>query len=192
MKKKKKELPHKTSINLAIREKKPNRFTVSAPLTLLIIALAVVFGKFAVADRLAHLNEKQQELARIQSAVVQLQEDTADYDEVAGEYSRYAASWMTEEEQNAADRLQAVELVQQELMAVARVERFSVAENVLSASLADVTLDATAALVQRLESLPTVGSVAVYTANNQVEAGKGTAVTMTITLLPAGQGGEQP
>lgn len=190
MKKRAKALPHKTSINLAIREKNPSRLAVSLPLALAIIALAVVFGKFAVADRLANMGQKQQELAALQREVERLKEATADYDQVAGEYSRYAANWMTEEERGTADRLQAVEIVQQELMSAARVERFSVAENVLSAYLSDVTLNATAALVQRLESLPAVGSVAVYTANNQVEYGKGTEVSITITLLAAGEGGD--
>lgn len=191
MKKKAVVYPSKTTLNLCMKEKSPWRPGRVVP-TFTALALAVVlFGKFAVADRLAQVSREQQVLAGLAAQVQALEEATADYDAVLEEYGRYSVGWMTDEEKAAVDRVDLLDLIEQELMSAAAVQQFSVTGNVLSVSLAGVTLEDTSRIVQRLYTWPEVQSVSVYTASTQQQkAAEEAAVSMVVTLAQAAEGSE--
>lgn len=192
MKKKAVVYPSKTTLNLCMKEKSPWRPGRVIP-TFTALALAVVlFGKFAVADRLSQVSREQQVLAGLTSQVRALEEATADYDAVLEEYGRYSVGWMTDEEKAAVDRVEALDLIEAELMSAASVQQFSVTGNVLSVSLSGLTLEDNSRVVQRLYTWPEVRSVSVYTASTQQqEAGEQAAVSMVVTLAqPGEEGGE--
>ena len=58
--------PSKVTLNLAMREKSQFAPTKLIPLLLVLIVLAGLFGKFAVADRLAKVDRAQAELNALQ------------------------------------------------------------------------------------------------------------------------------
>lgn len=183
--------PSKTTLNLCMKEKSSWRPGRVIP-TFTALALAVVlFGKFAVADRLAQVSREQQVLSGLTAQVQALEKATADYDAVLEEYGRYSVGWMTDEEKAAVDRVGVLDLIEAELMSAASVQQFSIAGNVLSLSLAGVTLEDTSRIVQRLYTWPQVTGVSVYTASTQQQqAAEEATVSMVVTLAPAEEGGE--
>lgn len=180
-----KQIPQKKTINLVIKEKSQFRPTRVIPLFLLLAALVTAFAKFAVLDRLDHVAAERAKLIGVLAQQSALEASTADYNEVAAQYRRYASNWMNDSERAAVDRMEVLALVEAELMSVAGVEKFSIADNVLSVNLTGITLDQTSVIVQRLNTYPIVSSVSVYTATNQADRtqpGVSTQVSMVITL----------
>ena len=186
-----KQFPQKTTINLVIKERTANSPSRAIPVFLIVLALIAVFCKFAVIDRLKAVDQKAQELAQIQRQIAELERETAGFDEVSKEYSRYSASKMTEDEKAAVDRMEALSLIENDLMAAARVSRFSIAGNTLAVELSGVTLEQTSSIVQRLKESDLVSNVTVYTADTKESEGNGVAVSMTITLEQPVEGGDQ-
>lgn len=190
MKKKKIVYPSKTTLNLCRKEKSSWKLSRVIPAFTSLALAVVLFGKFAVADRLTHVSQEQQALAALEARVGELERATADYDAVLEEYTTYSVGWMTTEEQAAVDRVKVLDLVETELMSTAAVRQFSLTGNVLSVSLAGVTLEDTSRIVQRLYAWPQVSSVSVYTASTQQRAAEETAVSMVVTLVQPEEGGE--
>lgn len=189
MKKKAVTYPSKTTLNLCMKEKSVWRPGRVIPMFTALLAAAVLFGKFAVADRLAEVSRQQQILSALETQVQSLEQATADYDDVLEEYRLYSVGWMTDEEQAAVDRVGLLGLIETELMSAASVQQFSTSGNVLSVRLAGITLEDTSRIVQRLYTWPEVTGVSVYTASTQQEQGEEASVSMVITLEQAEEGG---
>ena len=184
--------PSKVTLNLAMREKSQFAPAKLVPLLLILIVLAGLFGKFAVADRLAKVDRAQAELNALQQRKTELESVTAGYEELSREYARYATGWMTEDEQAAVSRTEMLSLIESELMSGSRVRRVMVGGNVLSVELGDVTLEDTSRFVQKLYQRPDVTNVAVYTASTKDEPDTQATVSMVITMTRVSKGGDQP
>lgn len=182
--------PSKMTINLAIREQGKWRPGRVIPMFAALTVAAVLFGKFAVADRLAEVSREQHMLNLLQSQAEALQERTEGYDILLEEYGRYSVGWMTEEEKDSVDRIGILDMVEQELMAAGSVRQFTVSGNTLSAELTGITLEDTSHIVQRLYHWPIVGQVSVYTATTQLQEGERAQVSLVITLTQSAKGGE--
>ncbi len=187
MKKKKGAYPSKVTLNLAIREKSPFSPVKLAPPLLVLLALAAVFGKFGVADRLAAVERAEAELAAALARREELTESTAGFDGFSERYAQYSTGWMTEDEQAAVPRTEMLELVETELMPESQVRRLSASGNILSVELGGVTLEGTARFVQALYQRPDVTNVVVYTASGKDEDA---AVAMIVTMQLPQEGGE--
>jgi len=187
LKKKQRIYPSKVTLNLAMKERSPFSPIRLVPPLLMLIVLAGLFGKFAVADRLAAVDRAEAELSALRRQRAALEQSAAGYDELSRRYARYATGWMTEDEQAAVPRMEMLELVESELMPGGRVRRLSASGNILSVELGGVTLEDTARFVQKLYQRPDVTNVAVYTASARDES-----VSMIITMHLPGEGGEQP
>lgn len=161
------------------------------PLLLALAALAGVFGKFAVADRLAQVNRAEAELHTLQQQRSELEAATADYAALQEEYSRYSVSWMSEEEKSLVPRSDMLALIGAELIPNSQVLRFSSSGNLLSVELGGITLEDTSSIVQRLYQLPNVVNVSVYTASSKTQAGNQSSVSMIITMTASQEGGDQ-
>ncbi len=181
--------PSKTTINLVIKEKSKWRPGRVLPMFLALAAAVVLFGKFAVADRLAGVAEQQRVLSALEGQIAALEQATDGYAAVAEEYGRYSVGWMTDEEKTLVDRVDILDLIQGELMAACTVRQFSVSANVLSADLSGISLEDTSRIVQRLYGWPEVSTVSVYSASTQTEEGEEPRVSMVITLALAEEGG---
>ena len=181
--------PSKTTINLVIKEKSKWRPGRVLPMFLALAAAVVLFGKVAVADRLAGVAEQQRALSALEGQIAALEQATDGYAAVAEEYGRYSVGWMTDEEKTLVDRVDILDLIQGELMASCTVRQFSVSANVLSADLSGISLEDTSRIVQRLYGWPQVSTVSVYSASTQTEEGEEPRVSMVITLALAEEGG---
>ncbi len=191
MKKRQGSYPTKTTLNLAMKEKSSFSPVKLVPLLLLLIALAALFGKFAVADRLSAVSQAEAEVAALRQRQAALEQATAGFEELSHKYAQYSTGWMTEDEQAAVLRLEMLELVESELMPSARIHRISASGNVLSVELSGVTLEGTARFVQNLYLRPDVTNVQVYTASTKDESGNQAAVSMIITMCHPQEGGER-
>lgn len=189
----KKNWPAKRSLNLVIREKTWSSPSRVLPIFLAIVAAAVLFSKFAVADRLAQVSRAEGENGQLRASISRLRDACADYAQVEGQYRRYSYGSFTPEELALPDRLAALDLLEQKLFPAAQVKNLALGGNSLSLTLADITLEQASGLVASLEDSPIVQSVAVYTAGydrNRLEGDEVRLLTMTITLAPALEGGE--
>lgn len=192
LKKKQTAYPSKVTLNLAMKEKSQFAPGKLIPLLLLLVILAGLFSKFAVADRLVKVDRAQAELSALQQRKADLEAATAGYEELSEKYARYSIGWMTEDEQAAVTRLDMLSLIEKELMPGSQVRRVSAGGNVLSVELSGVTLEDTSRFVQNLYQRPDVTNVAVYTASTKDEPGTQATVSMVITMTRVSQGGDQP
>lgn len=182
--------PDKTTINLVVRERTINSPSRIVPL-FLAAALAVgLFCKFGVVDQLGRVARAQSELSALQTRAGELSAYTAGFTEVQDRFNRYSSDWMTDEEKALVDRLEVLALIDRYFFGSAAVQRFSMSGSALSVDISGVTLEGTSLLVSELESSPIVAGVAVYTANTGEAGGDGAAISMTVTLRQATEGGE--
>ncbi|NCB28878.1 MAG: hypothetical protein EOM63_03825 [Clostridia bacterium] len=177
----KKQLPDKTTLNLAMREQDAKTVLQVVPSILAVLAIIFIVGKFAVADRIAGVMRAQAVLTDTKTQISQLTEQNAEYDKVLAEYSKYAANYLTDEERQTVDRLAVMRMVENDLMGDAQIEQYSIADNVLSIDFSGVTLAQAANFVKRLESHSEVAAVQVNTVNSRTTA-DAPSVSMVITL----------
>lgn len=185
--------PSKTTMNLAMREVSEFHPKRLVPLLIVLVIAASLFGKFAVADRLAQVGRAQAELSALQSQITQLERATAGFDRVAAEYGRYSVGWMSEEERALVPRTDMLAVMEEELMTAGRVLRCSAGGNLFSAEVAGITLDDASRVVEHLYARDGVENVSIYTATTEENSGKAATVTFLITLkLPenAPEGGD--
>lgn len=183
--------PSKTTLNLAMKEGNGISPKKAVLPLILLIAAAVLFGKFAVADRLARVDRAEARLAALQREAAELEAAVVDYDQVLEQYGRYSVGWMTDEEQQIIPRTDMLDLVETELMPVSEVRRLSANGNVLSAEVGGITLEDASLIVQKLYQRPDVTNVAVYTASTKTEVGDQAAVSLIITMTaPEGGNGK--
>ncbi len=192
MKKKQGTYPSKVALDLAMREANPFSPAKLLPSLFALLLLAGLFGKFAVADRLAAVDRAETELSALRRQQDALERSTAGYDALSQRYAQYATGWMTEDEQAAVPHTEMLELVESEFMPDCQVRRLSASGNILSVELGGATLENTARFVQKLYQRPDVATVAVYTASTKDESGKQAAVSMLITMRLPEKGGGQP
>lgn len=183
--------PSKTTLNLAMREKSPFRFSKLAPMLAVLLILAGVFGKFAVQDRLSRLDRAREEAAALRQRKAELEQTLETFPAVKAEYDRYATGWMTEEERALVPRERMLCLIEGELMTGGQVLRFAAAGNTLSVELGETTLEQTGQLVQRLYEVPGVTNVSVYTASNKPKQGESGTVSMVITMEQGEKGADE-
>ena len=189
MKKKAAVYPSKTSLNLCVREESQFSPKKLIPALLIILVLAALFGKFAVADRFAALYEVQAQAAALSNQKASLAAATADYNAVLEEYERYSTDWMNSDEMLAVERTHMLDLVESEFMSRCQVRNIVISGNILSVQLGGVSLDDVSGFVQTLYERSDIVNVAVYTAS--AEDGEGSLVSMVVTMSKEFEGGEQ-
>lgn len=159
-----KKLPAKRVLNLAVKEKTINTPSRAIPLFALLLALIALFSKFGVSDRLGAAMKAETAAQAAEEQLAQMKVLTADYEQVRAEYERRVFDDL-DTLTAGADAMDLLALLEEKLMAHARVENFSAQDPIVSVSLSGVTLAETAKLVNALEESPMVASVMVYTAN---------------------------
>ena len=182
--------PSKTTMNLAMKEKSPFRPSRLIPPLLLVLALLGVFGKFAVVDRLAAVQEAQAQLAQLQEQRDTLLEATADFDDLSLAYAKYSHDWMTPEMLAAIPGGEILDLVQQYIMPVATVRSVDSSGSIIALQLGGLDLAGTSQLVDTLYALPTITDVQVNTAESKHPSAKVNDVTLVITMGTPEEGGK--
>lgn len=181
--------PTKRTLNLMIREKKSVDPVKWVPGVLIVLAVAALFGKFAVADRYAKLNALEADLAAQKQKLEDTRAAYADYNEVQEQYNRYT---YTDFDRTIADRLDVMAVLEREVFPVCDVGALSISGKAVSLSVTGLSLEEASALISRLEAEPLVASVFISN-SNQTESDPEGSSSMTIQLADATtvEGGSQ-
>ena len=155
----------KVTMNFA-RHKSDFNLGKVAFVALIIIVATLLFTKFAILDPLDQKTQALNELSSKQTQMDILNAKLAGWDELQALYGRYSYGWMTEDETNLVERMDILRLMEKKILPRARIEDFSVSQNVLTVNLEGITLEQTSSLVTLLEEDPLVQSATVYNASN--------------------------
>jgi hypothetical protein len=178
------EYPTKTIINL-------NTVTSTAvdprKAIILGVILAVLVGcfvKFGVMDFYGQVSAKQAELSRQQATLAQVESKLANYDSIKAEYESYG-SYLSGSSAAAVDAITVLNLIDQQIMPVAKVTSVTLKDNSLSLSLTNASLSTIGNLVNTLSAQSIVSNVSVSTAATNATAAQDVTATMVITLKQA-------
>lgn len=130
--------PSKRDMNLAMREKPQTNRPLAVLAVLLVIAFIGVFYLFAVRRVLDEVDSAAAAADNAEAQLAAIQEQTAHYDDVLGEYQSYTvvSNAMT----GAVNPLDCLNLIETQLVDKAQVESYSVADHLVSVQLSGVTL----------------------------------------------------
>ena len=167
---KRRQMPTKRVINLAVLNEKKTHFGLAIPAILLILVLAAAFSKFLVIDRMAEVSAAQAEVARLQTKLDQGYEELAGFDDLADLYAHYTYSGFTQEELNRSDRVAVLRLIRSVVLPRAEISSWSLSGNTLTINLSGETLQDINLLVQQLEAEDMVDFCTVNTANTKENA----------------------
>ena len=182
-------LPVKRSINLANTEEKSVNLKIGIPAILLILLVAFVIGKFAVADRLAAVSRAEAQAAAAQAELNAAYDRLNSFGELTEIYAHYTYSGMTPEEVQRADRGSAIALIRRIIMPRGQVNSWNLTGNVMTVNLSCDNLRVVNRTVQELENeemvnFCTVNTAATIDANRTAEY-EGVTARITIYLNPA-------
>ena len=164
---KRRQMPVKRSINLAVIDEKKMRFGLAIPAILLILVAAAAFSKFLVLDRMAEVSAAQAEVSRLQAKIDQGYDELSGFDDLADLYAHYTYSGFTPEELNRSDRVAVLRLIRSVVLPRAEVSSWSLTSNTLTINLNAETLQEINLLVQQLEAEDMVDFCTVNTANTK-------------------------
>ncbi len=186
-------MPTKTTLNLAIKEKRELDLSRVIPGVLAVMVAAGLFGKFAVADRFAKADAAEAAVADRRQYLAEVEEGYADYDEVQATYNRYTYTGF---DRTIADRLDVMALLEREVFPIGTVRTLSIAGKSVSLTVSGLTLDQLSDLMARLKTDPLVANVSISTATYSGYAsdenyGDSNAAALTIALADAGPNAAQ-
>ena len=167
---KRRQMPTKRSINLAVLSEKKTHFGLLIPGILLILVVAAAFSKFLVIDRLAEVDAARAEVNRLQMKIDQGYEELAGFDDLADLYAHYTYSGFTQEELNRSDRVEVLRLIRSVVLPRTEVSSWTLSGNTLTINLNGETLQDINLLVQQLEAEDIVDFCTVNTANTKDNA----------------------
>lgn len=159
------EMPVKRSINLAVVNEKPFNFRLAIPAIILIILGAIALSKFAVADRLIAMSQAQSEVASLQAELDADYAALKDVNDLTERYAHYTYSGMTQEELSRTDRVKVLQLLQKVIIPQAEVSNWTVSGNLLTLNLNRSSLQDINLLVQELNEHKLVDYCTVTTAS---------------------------
>ncbi len=194
--KKNSHFPTKNTLNLVINERPATYYRNLAIGVIAGLVLIALFAKFAVYDRLNAANKAEAELALKQEHYNDLLATNAEYPDVKAEYEKFFTKLS---DVNYADSMDALKLVENNLMPSAGVKSIALSDNVLNIELTGIGIDQASGIVKALygskkaDGSQLVTTVDLYT----IDAGdQGAALSMSITLYvpiveaEAAEGGE--
>lgn len=188
MKKDKKAVASKSTMNLAMRERNVSKNPMVILGTLLAILAVAALVSFGVGSRLAQVNAAQSKTDEMERKLETIRAAYADYDEVQEKYNRYTYK---DFDRSIADRLDVLSLMERQIFPVCAVRDFSVAGRQMSLVLEGLTLESTSALITRLNAEEMVSSVNVSTYDATSDSGTVYPLTnMVIVLSDASEQGE--
>lgn len=155
--------PTKRSMNLYFKE---DRTTAPATIALYVLFAAAVLlglGKFMIYDFISQEKELEQQLLTLDQHTVQQMQQLTNYDQVLEDYIR---SIPTQSEQDQADIMELLALIDTIIRPVAQVSQVAIADNQVVVSFSGVTLAQAADLVVQLERSPLVANPQVDTASS--------------------------
>lgn len=166
----KNEYPSKKTVNLVIHEKTISSPTRAIPVFLGFLAALALFVKFGVMVPLDRMYAAQAALGQVQSELDGYIQYNRDYDEVRERYSRYFSDYLNEDEAVLQDRLEVLNLLEEQVMNRADIESISIRGNVCRMVITELPLYQVSAIVEDLEESPLVQYISVSTASTEKRA----------------------
>lgn len=190
-------IPVKHTINLASAGVKKMNMKAAVIGIILIVAAAVLFSKFAVADRLIAMNRANGRTARLQSELDAGYAKIASYGDIEAEYAHYTLADMTDEELSLVSRTDIVSMIEKEVPGDEAEVSWSVSGNILTLVVSGDSLEEFNHLARNLEKYDIVSLCTVTTAvmddkeaKELAAAGKVRA-NITVYLQNIGEGVEE-
>ena len=193
-KEKKLVLPDKRTMNLYYKPDRTTKPATAALYVLFALSLLLAAAKFGVYDLLMKVQDKRDELARVQAEEQQYAMQLTDYDDVLHQYHLYSA---TDEELATTDRLEIMQMLDDIVRSRAEVDSFSIAGASVSFQMSGVTLGETAEIIRDIRSSPLVSFATVNTASTATGANvdamedPNMPVTASVAITLAKEGGAQ-
>ena len=182
LKKLRRNLPTKRSINLATVNVKRINWYVATPLILLILLGAGLLSKFAVLDRYAAIAATQAEVDRLQAEIAEGYQKIDSFGSVSLRYARYSLTGMTGEEMSRVDRVEIFRLIRTMMRPYIQIEQWHVSGNVLSVAIRSDSLQRVNILLREIQADPLVSFCTLQNAlEEEPEGGKDHTIhTMTL------------
>ena len=155
--------PTKRSMNLYFKVDRTTASATAALYILLVVAVLLGLGKVMVYDLLAQEKQLESQVAALEQRTTQQLQQLERYDQVLEDYIR---SVPTQREQEQADVMELLGLIDTTIRPTAQVSQVAIEDNQVVISFSGVTLAQTAELVVQLEQSPLVSNTQVDTASS--------------------------
>lgn len=176
-------LPTKRTINLATAGVEKMNYTAATAGIILIVIAAVLFSKFAVADRLIAMGRAEGRVIQLQNELNSDYAKISSFGDIEQEYAHYTYSGMTEEELSLVPRTAVIEMIDKEISSTDETSSWTVSGNILTVSVIGDSLEEINTLARRLE---TYDLVSLCTVTNAVKDEKSSTVNGR-TVVEAGK-----
>ncbi|NCB41959.1 MAG: hypothetical protein EOM59_05005 [Clostridia bacterium] len=148
---------------------------------LLLLALLVfVVFKFGVFNQMYDYYTANSQVKEIEANLKSARTQNENYNTVYEEYSRYYYSGFTEAEDARVQRMQAIKLIDDYMLAVGFAGAYTITDNTISINLKGITLTQTSELIAALYQNERVVSVNIQTAGSDVDRPE--TVSMNVVL----------
>jgi len=171
---------NKRSMNFVHHKSEFNVMKV-LPVVLVLVAALSIFVRVGFLDMLDQKTTAYRNLASKQERLAAINTRLVDYEELANQYGRYSYGWMSEAEISLVNRLDVLNLVEEEITPYATLENLAVNNNVLTLNIYGITLEDASAMVKRLEESPLVANATVYSAS--ADDGQEAKIFLSINLM---------
>lgn len=155
--------PTKRSMNLYFKVDRTTASATAALYILFVVAVLLGLGKVMVYDLLAQEKQLESQVAALEQRTTQQLQQLERYDQVLEDYIR---SVPTQREQEQADVMELLGLIDTTIRLTAQVSQVAIEDNQVVISFSGVTLAQAAELVVQLEQSPLVSNTQVDTASS--------------------------
>ena len=154
----------KKQINLALAGQKKKHYFVAIPAIGVIVVVAGVIGKVAVADRLVKMSEAQSAASELQKQVDEITAYIDSFGDLQETYAHYTYQGLNADELSYLNRPEVLQLMKNVIFPKVTVSSWSVSGNQLTLPVTGENLSDINSLVQELEQVPIVDYCNVMTA----------------------------
>lgn len=154
----------KKQINLALAGQKKKHYFVAIPAIGVIVVVAGVIGKVAVADRLVKMSEAQSAASELQKQVDDITAYIDSFGDLQETYAHYTYQGLNADELSYLNRPEVLQLMKNVIFPKVTVRSWSVSGNQLTLPVTGENLSDINSLVQELEQVPIVDYCNVMTA----------------------------
>ena len=154
----------KKQINLALAGQKKKHYFVAIPAIGVIVVVAGVIGKVAVADRLVKMSEAQSAASELQKQVDDITAYIDSFGDLQETYAHYTYQGLNADELSYLNRPEVLQLMKNVIFPKVTVSSWSVSGNQLPLPVTGENLSDINSLVQELEQVPIVDYCNVMTA----------------------------
>lgn len=186
--------PHKTGINLNMREKQAGAAMTLAIGGAVIVLLAGIVAKVGVIDQYARLSDAQAEYAQVHQQYTSAQKELERYDEVLTEYRAYSMDWMAGAEEGdtrfvSVNRQQVLDLVETQMMTRGTVNSVQVQDDMAVVSMSGMSLREISEMFSVIEQEPIVKSVELDVAETEKDR-PASIMSFSVTIILQGEAAE--